>query len=73
MPLTTDPTNPHTDGDGLLDGEEIDQTISWNRVINDTGDGSHGAYCIYFNMYSDPNTSDTDGDGINDYDETRGD
>ena len=69
LPLATDPTNPDTDGDGLLDGEEIDQTISWKRVINDTGDGSHGTYCIYFNMLSDPTKVDTDGDGYNDSDD----
>ena len=50
----------------MLDGEEIDQTISWKSVINDTGDGSHGAYCIYFNMLSDPTKVDTDGDGFGD-------
>ncbi len=31
MPLTTDPTNPDTDGDGLLDGEEIDPAIRWSE------------------------------------------
>jgi len=57
--IYTDPGKRDTDGDGLLDGEEI-------TIIYDELDGK-----IYFKMYSDPNKVDSDGDGINDGDENR--
>lgn len=55
----TDPMKRDTDGDGLLDGEEI-------TVFYDENDGK-----VYFKMFSDPLQKDTDGDGINDNDEPR--
>lgn len=69
--IYTDPLNPDTDGDGLLDGEEI----CWNyKLFSDplmttspimTNSKSY----IYFTMDSNPNKSDTDGDGIIDKDD----
>lgn len=52
----TDPSNPDTDGDGLLDGEEGDRD----------GDGDLGP------DESHPLIFDTDGDGVSDGDEARG-
>ena len=46
--------NPDTDGDGLLDGEEIVMHNNWS-----TG-------TVTFTMVSDPNLVDTDGDGLSD-------
>ncbi len=54
--IYTDPVNPDSDGDGLLDGEEIDPGI---RHINFSLDGTTG---WYFKLYSDPNGLDWDGD-----------
>lgn len=51
--IYTDPNNPDSDGDGLLDGEEIKHISSPNNI-----------YC--FIMKSDPNKKDSDGDGLND-------
>ncbi|MEF8891842.1 MAG: hypothetical protein V5A31_11080 [Haloferacaceae archaeon] len=56
--LTTDPTDPDTDGDGLEDGAEI-------RVNRFIARGSGG----YFLSQSDPTDPDSDGDGLPDYDE----
>ncbi|MGG3005710.1 S-layer homology domain-containing protein [Geobacillus stearothermophilus] len=56
----TDPNNPDTDEDGLLDGEEA--TPSY-----DTLDGK-----IYFKVFSNPeDKKDSDGDGLGDKDENR--
>ena len=68
VPLTTDPTNPDTDGDGLLDGEEIDPAIKWSEKRYYSAE--IGEFVVdreyFFTMYSDPNNPDTDGDGIDD-------
>ena len=60
--IYTDPNKADTDGDGLLDGEEIDPniqsaTIPQNQQIK-----------YYFKMYSDPsiNMIDSDGDSLPD-------
>lgn len=61
----TDPDSPDTDGDGLLDGEEV-HTYGTDPLLGDTdGDGlldgaeldDHG---------TDPLVADTDGDGLSD-------
>ncbi len=51
--LNTDPNNPDTDGDGLLDGEEIEAIYKDDKVH-------------YYRMLSNPTMYDTDGDGIPD-------
>lgn len=69
-----DPTNPDTDGDGLLDGEEIDPTPVYS-VKKDNGIlgfkkliGTNTVEGYYFKMYSNPtkDNSDSDYDGIED-------
>ena len=60
--IYTDPYNPDTDGDGLLDGEEIGKAIEINIL---------GHTHRYYPMYSNPTMYDTDGDGVSDYDERR--
>ncbi len=65
--LGTDPLNPDTDGDGLLDGEEVQR---WNTdpTKRDTdGDGLMDNEEIA--EKTDPRNPDTDGDGLNDGDE----
>ncbi|MCB9676457.1 MAG: tandem-95 repeat protein [Alphaproteobacteria bacterium] len=59
---TTDPTDPDTDGDGLLDGEE---DTNGNGAVENTvgGTGTMGS------GETDPNDFDTDGDGLSDGDE----
>ncbi|MCD7811636.1 MAG: VWA domain-containing protein, partial [Ruminococcus sp.] len=52
--FVTDPTNPDSDGDGLLDGEEI--IFHYDEL---TG-------TVTFTMTSDPRLVDTDGDGLSD-------
>lgn len=59
-----DPTNPDTDGDGLLDGEEIDP----KPFLSDKEERSFGIFVrkvqgYYFKMYSDPRSADSDNDG----------
>lgn len=62
--LGTDPNNPDTDGDGLLDGIEV-HTWNTNPLKTDTDrDGLSDGQEI--NMGTDPNNPDTDGDGIPD-------
>jgi|GEM_PF-1556285 len=60
---TTDPTNPDTDGDGLIDGDE-DANNDGATVNTIGGTGTDGS------GETDPNNPDTDGDGLNDGDET---
>ena len=73
-----DPTNPDTDGDGLLDGEEINPKPFYNQK-EDNGFlglyklfGTNTVQGYYFKKYSDPtvDNSDSDYDGIEDSEET---
>jgi len=57
MSAGTNPTNPDSDGDGLLDGEE---------QLNTPGASPNEAP-----YNSDPNLADTDGDGFSDFFEVR--
>lgn len=64
-----DPTNPDTDGDGLLDGEEIDP----KPFYSDKEERRFGIFVrrvqgYYFKMYSNPTSDNTDSDydGIED-------
>jgi len=66
--LGTDPKNPDTDGDGLMDGEEINTYQTDAKKADSDGDGLSDFDEI--KKYStDPNKSDTDGDGLSDGDE----
>lgn len=63
--LLTDPSNPDSDSDGLLDGTELGEirstTLSDGRSIYIANNG--------YTIYSNPKAIDTDNDGINDGDE----
>lgn len=61
LSYTSDKTNPDSDEDGLLDGEEI-RTVTILSM-----DGKQ--MTILGRVYSDPSKPDTDGDGINDRDD----
>jgi len=50
---TTDPENPDTDGDGLLDGEEAGKLVEYNGKQ-------------YFQLFSDPTKADSDDDEVDD-------
>ncbi|MHA1922243.1 MAG: hypothetical protein ACTSVP_04190 [Candidatus Heimdallarchaeota archaeon] len=65
----TDPNNPDSDSDGLLDGEEIER-YNTNPIIADTDwDGLLDGQEIHFVNASDPTIRDTDRDGLSDGDE----
>lgn len=69
--IFTDPTNPDTDGDGLLDGEEIDPTPCVKTVPVIERDPSFCGPVLtqssyYFKANSDPRKKDSDGDGYAD-------
>ncbi len=58
-PFNTSVVNPDTDGDGLLDGEELyGYEVSYNRP-----------WVLSGRVRSSPNSTDTDGDGLTDYEE----
>lgn len=66
--IGTDPNNPDTDGDGLLDGEEF-LTYKTDPLKADTdGDGLSDGDEVH-KYKTDPLKADTDGDGLNDGDE----
>ncbi len=64
----SDPRNPDTDGDGLMDGEES----AANAL---TADSDHDGLSDYAEVRgilpSNPNLADSDGDGVSDKDEIR--
>lgn len=60
--IYTDPLNPDSDGDGKLDGEEINPKYKYLQGVPSNIQCSTKS--IYFEMISDPNNADTDGDGI---------
>ncbi|MFK8013982.1 MAG: hypothetical protein AB8G17_00905, partial [Gammaproteobacteria bacterium] len=62
---TTDPTDPDSDNDGLLDGDE-DQNAD-GATINGIGDSASSG-----SGETDPNDPDTDRDGLADGDEVNG-
>ncbi|MCW1883626.1 hypothetical protein OKA04_02730 [Luteolibacter flavescens] len=79
---STDPNNPDTDGDGILDGAETDTGIyvsasdtGTSPILDDTdGDGyldfeenNSGIFVNEANPGTNPNLADTDGDGAGDY------
>ena len=56
---STDPLNPDTDGDNLLDGIEV---MGWEILVVNNG-------VVKTWVTSDPGLFDTDADGLSDYDE----
>ena len=67
---TTDPHNPDTDGDGLLDGKEL-PVYHTNPRNPDTDYDGLTDYEEIFIYDTHPGKSDTDGDGISDGDEIK--
>ena len=66
--IYTDPENPDTDYDGLLDGEEIDPAYQWEEFEDMETIWEHDAVGeYYFEMYSNPAMPDSDGDGLDDF------
>lgn len=71
MDLGTHPDNPDTDGDHLLDGEEVDH-FATNPLMTDT-DGDTLTDGEEVHVYGiDPNLNDTDYDGLGDAEELFG-
>lgn len=66
--IYTDPTKRDSDGDGLLDGEEINPIMQHYEVYYPTGVPLEKDYFV---MYSNPNEEDSDGDEYSDYDEVK--
>ena len=66
----TDPLNPDTDDDGMLDGWEYQYSLDGLQNDADLDADSDGLsnYAEYI-LNLDPQNTDTDGDGINDADE----
>lgn len=58
-----DPENPDSDGDGLLDGDEIIGTLRRDSYSINAPDEAV-LFKYTFECVSDPNTEDTDGDGL---------
>jgi hypothetical protein len=73
----TDPENPDTDGDGLLDGVENDSrdfvrnTDTGSDPLNRDTDGDLIIDGDEIKIGTDPNKEDSDGDGLSDGDELR--
>ena len=63
--IGTDPFNNDTDGDGLLDGEEI--IVKTETLVKD----GKPFIKVYATLKSHPKMVDTDGDGFDDYVETK--
>lgn len=66
--LGTDPKNPDTDGDGLTDGEEINQYQTDPKKVDSDGDGLSD-YDELKKYSTNPNKADSDDDGLSDADE----
>ncbi len=66
--IYTDPTEDDTDGDGLLDGEEINPVMQHDEVYYPTGVPLEKDYFI---MYSNPRLEDSDGDNLMDCDDPK--
>jgi len=66
--IGTDPYNPDTDGDGLTDGDEVNNYKTDPLKPDTDGDGLSD-YDEIFTFKTNPNKADTDRDGLNDGDE----
>jgi len=75
--LGTDPNNPDTDGDGLLDGPELSgvgarpatDPTKWDSdgdTLNDGVESNSGSWVSASNTGTDPTNHDTDSDGLQD-------
>ncbi|HWN21486.1 MAG TPA: NucA/NucB deoxyribonuclease domain-containing protein, partial [Gaiellaceae bacterium] len=66
--ITTDPEDADTDGDGLVDGAEVEA----RSLRDDPALAAEYAFLIeagletYYKLIANPNDPDTDGDGLND-------
>ena len=71
LALGTDPNNPDTDGDGLLDGFEVDHGFDPLTPGDNSADAdSDGLTNLEEQgLGTDPNSSDSDQDGLTDGDE----
>lgn len=72
----SDPLNPDSDGDGLLDGVEVNTHETDPTNIDSDGDGITDSQeltgFIRPDWLTDPNDTDTDDDGISDFEEQTG-
>ncbi len=66
--IGTDKHNPDTDGDGLWDGEEVNQYLT-NPLAPDSDNDGLTDFAEVKNTLTDPNVPDTDGDGLKDGEE----
>ncbi len=66
--IGTDPYNPDSDGDGLLDGEEV-YTYFTDPLKADTDDDGLNDYEEIFTYKTSPVRADSDADGLNDGEE----
>ena len=66
--LGTDPNDPDSDADGLLDGEEVDTYLTDPLVADTDGDGLSDGDEIAAQAFGcpDPLVADTDADGLSD-------
>lgn len=70
--LYSDPGNPDTDGDGILDGKEVSAMPMFHIIKAFDAAGVPCNIDAYvFTMYSDPKNPDTDDDGIMDGEDNR--
>jgi hypothetical protein len=76
--IDSDPLDPDTDDDGLTDGEEMGELITFGldglglnitAVSNGTSFGEIEIHIRHFDYKSDPTSVDSDGDEYDDYDE----
>lgn len=66
--LGTNPRNPDSDSDGLMDGEEV-EVYKTNPLLSDTDLDGLSDFDEVKKYKTDPLKSDTDGDGLNDGEE----
>ncbi len=65
--ITTDPTNPDHDGDGLLDGTELPRVdLTQINIGGETASALYGIDVAYPG-WSNPHVADTDGDTADDF------
>ena len=65
LALGTDPLKPDTDGDKLLDGDEVNTRLTNPLVADSDGDGLLDGDEV-LTYQTDPRNPDTDGDGLSD-------
>lgn len=59
LTVYTDPRDPDTDGDGLLDGDEVVLERDWSAPYP----------VLFYNLLADPHDDDSDSDGLSDAEE----